>query len=157
EGGQVPADLLPELRRQEPPDDGVVVDGVDGEVPQPAALEELIEDVGPQDDRGRDGDLDLLEPVPDPVLVKEEVHEGEAPRLPSEGPAADPGEAAGGVEGVPVEVGDGSPDPLLPVFADRLDQLAAEILRGGEVGDLPRPQPMRQREFGPRLEPVGEV
>ena len=46
---------------------------------------------------------------------------------------------------------------LAAIFGDGFDQVATQVLGIGEVGDLARPQLLRQRELGARHQPVREV
>jgi hypothetical protein len=76
-------------RGEEPPPDLLLVGHVDREIAQVVALEEFVEDVGADHDRGWNGDAHPLEPLGDLVLAEQIVHEREATRLAAERPAAD--------------------------------------------------------------------
>ena len=82
----------------------------------------------------------------------------EAAGLPAQGAVPDAGEeVARGIEGLRIEVGDQDIRLLPPVLADRRDQVVAQLLDGGEIGDAPRAHLLRQGELGARAEPVGEM
>jgi hypothetical protein len=92
-----------------------------------------------------------------PDSSQEPVHERETARLAAERTAAQPIERRLRVVVGAVEVHDDAPARALAVVADRPKDRAPQVLDRLEVGDLPRPQLVGQRELRPRLEPAGEV
>ena len=90
EGRQFSQDILRELRcLEESPRDFLVVVARHGESAEVVLVDELIEHIGPEDDGGRDVDLNAFESVPDIVVVDERVDEPQATGFAAERPAAD--------------------------------------------------------------------
>ena len=141
----------------EPAGDLPVVGACQCEFPESVLVDELVEDIRPQDRGGGDVDDHVLEAVADVVVVDERADESQAPGLPSERAPADPGEAAVGVERLLREIGDDPALPYVSVVMERLDKVGPEGLRGRVIRDLAGPKLVRQPEFSPRLQPVGEV
>ena len=149
--------LLGERRGEDPPPQLVVVGAVHDEVAQVVLFEEAVEDVGADDDGRRHADVHAREAPGDVVVGEQPPHEGEAAGLAAERAAAEPVEAVAAVVRRAVEVAHRAAPLVLAVGGDRVDQVAAQLLEVGVVGDPPRPQPVGERELGPRPQPLREV
>src|SRR5213592_2930431 len=126
---------------------------VEREAAELIALEKVIEDVGPEHHGRRHGDADVAKSLRHPRPVEQEVDEGQAPRLAAERSAANAAEWRRRTERRSIEVDDDAALGLLAVVADRAQHLEAEVRDRVEVGNLARPQLVRERELRSRLEP----
>ncbi|NIM62253.1 MAG: hypothetical protein GTN89_09355 [Acidobacteria bacterium] len=95
--------------------------------------------------------------VADARFVEQPVDEGQAARLAAQRPAADAVQAEAGIVFRAVEVGDDDLVAFPAIVAEDAHEFVANLLDPAVVGDGHRSQTLGQREFGPRLEPVGEV
>ena len=142
---------------QESPRELLVVARVDRVVAQVVSVDELVEDVRAEHDRGGYGDPHAVELVRDAVRLDESVREREAASLAAERAAADLRQPPVVVERRGIEVDDVPPLLAEAELAEPADQVLAERGDRGVVLESPRSELVREPELRPRLQPGAEV
>ena len=100
-----------------------VIGAMDGEIVQVVLGEELVEDVGGEHERRRDGDTNAAETAGHSVLVEKMANEGEAASFSAERAAADAKEeCVCGFEGGGIEVADENFALFAAILGDGIDQ-----------------------------------
>ena len=124
------------------------------EIPQPVAVDELIEDIRPQHGRRRNECADTLEVMSQPPYPDEESTERQAARLAPERSATDPMEVVRRVEALAIEIRDLSERPLDAVAGDGMKDTLAQLVDASKIAEPFRAQLLRETELRPRLEPA---
>ena len=159
--GQERRQIARHLRRHLRPDEAVLdlggVAAVEGKAAELIALEKVVEHVGPQHHRGRHADAHIAKPLRHPRVVEQQVDEREPACFAAQRSAADATERRGRIERRSGEIDDHAALCLLAIIANGPQHFAPQPFHRVEVGNLARPQLVREREFGPRLEPARKM
>ncbi len=129
-----------------------------GDIEQVVFVQEAVEDLGGQHQRRRHADANAGIAASDSPLMQQVAYKSESACLSAQRTAADlEEERFRWLEGRGVEFADQDLALLAAILSDGVDQVAAQFLGVGEIGDLTRPQLLRQREFRARHQPMRKV
>ena len=139
---------------QKSPHDCVVVGTIEREVGEVVLGQKAIEDVGGQNDSGRNAYLHLGKQSGEAMLAQKVAHERQATGFAAERANPDPQkESVGGSERRGTEVTDKDFALFAAIVGNGGDQVAAQVLGTGEIGDLSRAQFLGKSELRSRHQP----
>ena len=126
-----------------------------GKRPQIVLREESVEDLGAEDDGGRDKDANPLRPLG--PAREEAIDEPETAPLAPHGTAADPREATEVLQIRAREIDDHAATRVRPQPLKHFQKVGPQPLRIRKLGDAQRSHLGRELELRPRHAPVGKV
>src|ERR1035437_6017793 len=143
---------------QKTPYDLLVVGAVNRQFQQVIFAQEVVEQVGGQHQRRRQGNANARKSARHAALVQQVPYEGQAARLTAQRTAADlKKEIVGRLKCRRIEFADERLTLLAAILGDGGDEIAPQVLGVLEVGNFARPQLLCQSKLGARHQPVREV
>ena len=135
-----------------------LVRAIQREISQIVLAQKAVKHIGGQYDRGRHGHSDARKHTRETMLLEQMPHEGQTARLTAQRSNTYPQkESIGRSQCRRTEVSNQDLTLFAAIVADRGDQIIAQVLGAGEVGNFPGTKFLGESKFGSRHQPMRKM